>query len=327
MSNKLRIGIVGCGWFGNFHLDYLLTRNDVEVTALASTNAEKLKNTAARVPQARCYQTPEALIEAGDADALLLCLPPHCHGNIEMLSAAKGLHLYVEKPLGTDLSAAQSAWKAIQQAGIVCSVGYQARYETGIAEMRDHLLSSPAAFIQARWVGDEPGVHWWRDRSKSGGQVVEQSTHLVDLMRYLAGEATAVFATAQTALPAPLEGSTVDGGTTALVWFKSGAIASLTTGCFNDPAKAKNEIGLLAYCRDGQVNFDWSDGVQFNAKQDARQFQACGCIHANALAAFVDAAKSGDASGVLSTYGDALETFKLTLAIEESLRTGRKVSL
>ena len=47
----IRIGMIGCGWFGNRHLDYLLTRDDVQVTALATPNQEKMLKTALEEPE------------------------------------------------------------------------------------------------------------------------------------------------------------------------------------------------------------------------------------------------------------------------------------
>ena len=47
-----------------------------------------------------------------------------------------------------------------------------------------------------RWMGGMPGVAWWRRQEGSGGQFVEQTTHIVDLLRYCAGEVTEVYAAA-----------------------------------------------------------------------------------------------------------------------------------
>ena len=42
------------------------------------------------------------------------------------------------------------------------------------------------------WLGGFPGVSWWRKIEESGGQLVKQTTHVVDLARYLMGEITSV---------------------------------------------------------------------------------------------------------------------------------------
>jgi predicted dehydrogenase len=325
MKKKLRMGVVGLGGFGNKHLDYLLTRDDVEITALASTNLDKLASTGEKAPDAKRYQDPKELVLSGGVDAIVLCVPPHRHDGLEVLAAGRGLHMYVEKPLDVKLSAAEEACRAIEASGVVCAVGYQGRYENGVDAMREKLAVSPAGLIRAAWIGGEPGVAWWRDAAKSGGQVVEQSTHIADMLRYLFGEVTSVFAVAETIWPAPLEGGTVDGGSMALLRFASGAAGCLATGCFN--ANIDNDIGLKIFCRESQIDYRWDRGITYRTGGGAEDYTPTGRTHADALAAFVKAAKVGDASGVRSSYGDALITFRLTLAIEEAISTGREVLL
>ena len=55
MAN-VKIGMIGCGWFGNFHLVNLLKIEGVEVIAFASPNEEKLKRIAEKAPGARLYR-------------------------------------------------------------------------------------------------------------------------------------------------------------------------------------------------------------------------------------------------------------------------------
>src|SRR5207249_11391034 len=72
---------------------------------------------------------------------------------------------------------------------------------------------------------------WWVQRSKSGGQFVEQVTHTVDLVRYLLGDAEEVFATATRAFNKSKEGTPanydIEDASLVNIRFKSGAIATL----------------------------------------------------------------------------------------------------
>ena len=106
---KVKIGIVGCGSFGNYHLDTLLRREDVEVVALATENEERLRATGAKVPSARLYPDHRAMF-AGEPElnAILVCVPPSRHGDIEICAAERGVHMYVEKPLALTLAANRS---------------------------------------------------------------------------------------------------------------------------------------------------------------------------------------------------------------------------
>src|SRR4029077_8948101 len=78
-----------------------------------------------------------------------------------------------------------------------------------------------------RWRDDTPGPDGWGRVAQGGGQVVEQATHLYDLARHLAGEATVVGAVS-TAVPPPPSDRVVDvvGSTSAVLRFDAGAAGS-----------------------------------------------------------------------------------------------------
>lgn len=324
---KIRIGVIGLGWFGNFHLDYLLTREDVDVTAIASTNQENLHRTGRKVSGAKQFENPEKLLNDGYVDAVLLCVPPHRHNGLEIKAANKGIHLYIEKPLGIDLIAPQSTQEIIESTGIVCAVGYQCRYQAGVDEMRMYLSENTVGIIQGSWIGEGATSLWWRDRSQSGGQVVEQTTHFVDLMRYMIGEAQEVFGVAQNVLPMRFNDATVDGGSITTIRFKNGTIANLTCGCFNKPGKAKSELSLHFYCQEAEVKFDWNRGIYFIAEQEEKHFEPSVSSYQRCMDTFLNAIQTGNDSGIRSSYSDAIKTLNLTLAIEESIRAGTKVMI
>ena len=66
---------------------------------------------------------------------------------------------------------------------------------------------------------------WWPVRDRSGGPVIEQAAHVLDLARFLAGEVAEVFAMGDGRPPA-VSGADVDGVTTATLRFRSGAVAT-----------------------------------------------------------------------------------------------------
>ena len=324
---KVRVGIVGCGWFGNKHLDYLKTRRDVEVVALATGNTEKLHATGKKVPQASLYADYTQLLEQQPVDALVICVPPSRHGQMEIEAAAKGIHLYVEKPLGIHLDEAVAAEKAIRKSGILCSVGYQQRYAHGIDYARTLLEKQKIRLLQGRWIGSLPGAPWWRDKALSGGQIVEQCTHIVDLMRYFAGEADWVFAAARQEADCAAAGKTVDDFSTAVIQFGNGPLADLATGCFVDPAKASPDIGLRLYGDDLRVELCWENGIRTVCREQIQSFPDTQDNHARAMAAFIEAVKQDNPAPIRSSYTDALHTFRLTLALERSVVSGQPVRL
>lgn len=318
----IRIGIVGCGWFGNRHLDYLLTRNDVQVTALANPGQEKLMKTAEKVPGVKTFASGAELIASGLADAVIITVPPHAHEQFEELAAEKGIHLYIEKPLGVDADTVLRKLEAIEKSGIVCDVGYQERCDLGVARLREMIKPDEISLMEGAWLDTMPGPAWWRDKARSGGQLVEQTTHIADMMRLLAGEAAEVSGFAGRY---PSEDYNVDDRSAAVIRFESGAVAVLTSGCFTQTPSGR-AVGLRLFGKDFSADLRWGKSLQVNGREEWL-FESDGQNHNRSLDTFLNAVKQKDPTLVPSTYRDSAKTFLLTLAIEKAFATGETVQL
>src|SRR5207248_1816474 len=69
---------------------------------------------------------------------------------------------------------------------------------------------------------------WWRDRTKSGGQVVEQAIHLLDLTRYFLGEPVSVFSMQDNLFHRNVTDYTIEDASGTLIRFANGSIAVVT---------------------------------------------------------------------------------------------------
>ena len=72
-------------------------------------------------------------------------------------------------------------------------MGYHWRYLDTVDEARARLADNPAQLMTGFWLDQTPPPEWWWREDASGGQVVEQATHIIDLARFLAGDVTEVF--------------------------------------------------------------------------------------------------------------------------------------
>ena len=82
------------------------------------------------------------------------------------------------------------------------------------------------------WMGGMPGVPWWRVRAESGGQHVEQTTHIFDLCRYLVGsDVVAVHGFAGQGSMTDVPNYDVDDMSVVNLKFASGAVANITSAC------------------------------------------------------------------------------------------------
>lgn len=317
---KVKVALVGCGGFGRFHLNHLKKMDEAELVAVVSSDPVKIAKLQEEYPMLRGYADTAALIaREKELDAMIICVPPACHGDAELLAARNGIHLFVEKPVGLDLTACEAIEQEIRKQGIISSVGYQGRYNPHFTQLKQELDGKTVGLAAARFICPRPGAAWWSDPLLSGGQIVEQTTHLFDILRYFFGEVSQV-----ACMQNPQSDSECS---IATLRFHSGLLASVTSGCYLSPDQSTSDVSFTLYAQDVQVDVDWNDRIRFTTGAETvnRPFKQNN--HFNCLHTFIKAVQTGQQSLILSDYSDALQTLRLTLAVSESISTGYQINL
>src|SRR5439155_14615514 len=127
--------------------------------------------------------------------------------------------------------------------------GHHWRYLKVVERARRLLDGRAVRLVGGTWLDKVPPVGWWPVRDRSGGPVIEQAAHVLDLARLLAGEVAEVFAMGDGRPPA-VPGADVDGVTTATLRFRSGARGKLsTTSLLGWKPRASLGLAAEALCR------------------------------------------------------------------------------
>lgn len=324
----MKVGIIGCGWFGNFHLDNLLKMDNVEIVALASSNKMKLEATGKKVKEANLYPTYiDMLGNDKSLEAIFICVPPDRHENIELLAAEKGIHIYVEKPIVLSMQKALQVELAINDAGIIASVGYHERYSHTIEDIRKYISTRQIGIVTGKWLGGIPEAPWWRRKERSGGQLVEQCTHIFDLLRYFFGEAESVYSRAVKGIVKDVPYYNIEDASSTIVIFKNGISASIITGCYFDEGVIKSGEGLQIFCKDSVIEYDWMNEVRYIIKGETKKVSAADDAHFIAASTFIHAVQTNNINLIRSTYSDSVKTLALTLATNESMLSKLPVKL
>jgi len=266
----------------------------------------------------------DELIETSP-DAVYVCVPPHAHGAIEEQLLDAGIAMFVEKPLAMDLPTADRIAATARKAGVVTAVGHHWRYSPAVDLVRDLLAGRPVRLVTGSWIDRVPPVPWWSKRALSGGQIVEQAVHVLDLIRLLCGDVVEVDAYANSAPPAT-PGADVDGATVAILKLKSGAVGSVAAACCVDwkhlAGLELHADGLSVTIREDDISAKTPQGIVRRSLQPEDAKQA-------ADRAFIDAVVgNGSArSGILVDYDEALRTHQLACAIATSAAHHRPVRL
>ena len=312
---------MGAGGVAQRHASVLARFEDVELVGIADPRAEAASALAA---SAGCpaFGDLTALLEGAAPDAVYVCVPPFAHGQPERELIHRNVPFFVEKPLAAGIEIAEELGAAIARAGLLTATGYHWRYSDGVARARELLAAAPARMAVGAWLDKVPPVPWWTQRERSGGQVVEQATHLLDVMLDLVGEVEQVYAVgARTERPAFPEAD-VDDVTAAALRFAGGAVGSLAATALL-PAKARAGLELVA---DG-LRLELTETtltVQDGAGQEVHEDPGEAKVRVDR--AFVDAVR-GEGDDVRAPYATALRTHRVACALAESARRGVPVDL
>jgi myo-inositol 2-dehydrogenase / D-chiro-inositol 1-dehydrogenase len=197
----VNIGLIGCGRIAQLvHLNLLQRLPGVSLTALAEADPARRAEAAQRAPHARAFAEATELIASGLAEAVVICLPSHLHAATAQAALAAGLHLYLEKPLASDLADGQRVVAAWQRAGRVGMIGYNYRFNALYQALRHEAQSGALGnLVAARTQFSTPAralPAWKQQRATGGGVLLDLGSHHLDLVPYLAGQPiTAVSAT------------------------------------------------------------------------------------------------------------------------------------
>ncbi|MCI0394972.1 MAG: Gfo/Idh/MocA family oxidoreductase [Chloroflexi bacterium] len=268
----LRAAILGCGGFAHKHAHILTTffQEEVELVAFCDRNEWKARAFGDQYSAGRAavFNDHRTLLDQAKLNLLVVCLPPYGHSDEVELAAAHGVHLLMEKPIALS---SEHAWRmvaAAEQAGIQTQVGFMNRFGEAVEQFHSLLASGaagPAGLMSARYFCNSLHAPWWRVREKSGGQLVEQVIHMVDLMRYLLGEPATVYSRQANLFHRDVPNYTVEDVSATVISFAGGALGVIyaTNGAILDRWISDYRVVAQNVTADfadaNQATFYWTD--------------------------------------------------------------------
>lgn len=181
----------------------------------------------------------EALAVDG-VDAVLIATRHHLHAPQCLASAYAGKHIFVEKPLGLTGDECRTILTAVEQFGVLCTVGFNRRFGRLAQALRQALVDVPGPkhIIYRVNAGMLPKTHWLLDPDVGGGRILGEGCHFFDLMAWLSG-ADPVSVWAQAVGDSPDD-------VAAMVKFSDSSVGTLIYTGLGDPSFPKERIEIFA---------------------------------------------------------------------------------
>lgn len=224
----MRFGILGTGRITRRLVADLQSTPGVQVTAIASRDAERAAWYAQQYGVATGLCGYQSLLEDANVDAVYVALPPSLHAQWAIAAAAAGKHVLCEKPLATNQTDAQAIAQACRTAGVrwLDATGWLHHRRTAafteiangsqLGSLRH--ISTAVSFYEPFQSGDHRLV-----AQLGGGCLLDLGWYAVGLPIWFAGRPQAVFASG-------IYQQDVLYRVTAMLWFDHDVTASVSCG-------------------------------------------------------------------------------------------------
>ena len=192
MSEKIRIGIIGCGTIGSVHADAYAKVKDAEVVALCDILPEKLKEKSEKHKIAKTYDDYHKLLADPEIDAVSVCVPNDMHAPIAIDAFKAGKHVMLEKPMTLSAELGKQICEARDAAGKQLQMGMVWRQTPEAVVVKEAIDSGKLGeiyqirvkLIRRRGI---PGLGgWFTTKAKSGGGgLIDIAVHFLDLSMWI----------------------------------------------------------------------------------------------------------------------------------------------
>jgi predicted dehydrogenase len=256
---RLRVGLLGCGNIGARHAGAIAALpEEMELVACCGRDVDR---TAAFAAQhcAAPYVELERMLDETRLDLLVVTLPPYTRGGEIERAAAAGVNLLVEKPIALDQPAADAMVAAVEAAGVTAAIGFMYRFGDAVRRWRETDTGAVGLYAGSYHCN---ALHspWWPVQAKSGGQIVEQVIHQIDLVRHLMGEPDSVYARRANLLHQTVSGYDVEDVSAIMFGWDDGRIAALNASNIAVPGVWHKDWAVYAERMTGRFT-GWNDAV------------------------------------------------------------------
>jgi len=333
-TKPLRAGVIGLR-MGRSHARSMQRLDAYQVVGLCDLNAELAGELVTEAfPDAKAYTDYQEMLAAEQLDVVAVCTPTDSHAQLTIAVAETGVRgICCEKPMATSLGDGRAMIRACDENGVKLIVSHQRRMGPDLLTMR-RLIDEGA-------IGEVYLV-----RGGCQGDLLSDGTHLIDSLRWLAGDSPVQWLLGQIhrETPDPEEehgigfhrsggyryGHMVENGAMAVIEFESGLRAEMFTGSMHMRGRPYQDYEVL-----GTKGRLWRNGDQADPPLRIQDEEAGGYrvlsndpdapAHAqvNMYAAFAQTIREGTPHPLSGESG--LADLEVIMAIHESARTHNRI--
>jgi len=227
-DRKLKIGLIGAGWYGMVDVKAALKIGGVEVIAICDVDSDHLKTSADELEKLqgsrpKTFKYYHDLLDVKGLEAVFIGTMPHWHSLQFIAACEKKLDIYCEKPIAYDITEGMAMVNMANKTGNIVQLGFQRRQSVAFKKTKelieegkignvyqiaaqihynpgpqDNTIQAPPATLDwEEWCGPAPKLEYrpnighkaWRlEKEYGNGHLVDWGIHHIDIIRQIMGE-------------------------------------------------------------------------------------------------------------------------------------------
>lgn len=317
----IKIGIIGLGTIAWRHLNSLREVGKTELVAICDVDKQK---TAAVQKEfgGKVYFDFNKMFAEQPLDAILICTPPTVRYEPIAEAARRNIAIFCEKPPAFDLITAKKIEEVVKKSKVLNSVGFMWRYNriTDRAKqlIQGHTISLMRSVFLCHVISNPNIPDWFLLKERSGGPLLDQAIHLLDVSRYLLGDILSLHTFGNNLVVPKSEKVTIEDSHSLNLQFTSGVVGNHLHSWSYRGSIARIELYAQKLCLvlDYGANSIYGkvENVKVNEKMDDNPY-------ITELERFLDAVEQKEQSILRSSYKDAVKTLAVGIAANKSFQT------
>jgi predicted dehydrogenase len=310
-ERKLKIGLIGSGWYGMVDVKAALKIGGVEVIGICDVDSEHLSSSADEIEKLqgsrpKTFKYYGDLLDMKGLEAVVIGTIPHWHALQFIAACNKGLDIYCEKPLAYDVMEGLAMVNAARKAGNIVQVGFQRRQAESFKKTKElieggrigevhqvvaqihynpgpqdtKIQPPPASLDWEEWCGPAPKLEYrpsighksWRlEKEYGNGHLVDWGIHHIDIIRKIMNEGMPESIFASGSISALKDQITTPDTMNVKFGFKKAPVIWQHRLWGNGDVTREYNNGIFFYGEKGTIFSDDSKVVIFPAGRDAKR--------------------------------------------------------
>jgi predicted dehydrogenase len=324
-SAPVRVGLVGAGSFASRVLVPAFVRAGARLEVVGGGAGPSAEAATRSLGFARVADSAEALVTDDDVDVVVVATRHASHADLVARALEAGKHVFCEKPLALTSEELDRVLVAAEGGSGILAVGFNRRFSPLLVQLRD-FLSAGAGRRTASYrvsAGRLDETHWTHQLDEGGGRILGEGCHFVDCLRFVVGSRIdTVYAAGYSSQELALQARD---NVVVHLTFADGSVGAIVYSADGAPKLPKERLEAFSGPRTGVLDdYRSLELLGPGPAREAVRSQSQDKGHQPEVEAFLRGVETGEPPVPLQELANVSLA---TLAIVESLRTGRPVQL